>query len=181
MTNGCQKFGQGQDLLGKQVGFSYKGSPKYGTVCGGYVSLCARIFIWSLAAILVYSCFTEPVNVQQTKYNQLQTPNSIHYNIKIDEGLPTFYTYTKSKKSINDQDLFSFEFLSVESDPSSPLGYKNVTIAARPCDEVIREYVTDPVTQQNMLKEFNDMQFLCPDTDQYTIFVSAWQITGIEF
>ena len=146
MSKGYEKFGKSQDLLGKQVGFSYRGSPKYGTVCGGYVSLCARIFIWSLATMQIYSCFSEPVNIQSTKFNQLNTPNKNIYSIKIEEGLPSFYIYTRSTGSYNDRDLFEFEFLNIHSDVESPTGYTNTTFAARPCDEVIKDYVADPVT-----------------------------------
>jgi len=64
MTNKCVKFGQGQDLLGKQVQLNYKGGAKYGTSLGGYCSLLARLLIWMLAAVEIWSCLTEPINIE---------------------------------------------------------------------------------------------------------------------
>ena len=66
MPKRCENFGVSQDLLGKQVQFNFKKGPKYGTVCGGYCSLTARLFIWIVAAIELISCFTDPIYVEST-------------------------------------------------------------------------------------------------------------------
>jgi len=88
--------------------------------------------------------------------------------------LPSFYIYTPSTESYNDKDIFEFGFDHIASDDQSPSGWTITTFAARPCDEVIKDYVADPVTQSNMLKEFNGLNFVCPDIDQYSLFLSAW-------
>ena len=62
MPSSCSAFGQARDLLGKQVSFMYKGSGKYGTAVGGYVSMSARIIVWTLALLELYACFFNPAS-----------------------------------------------------------------------------------------------------------------------
>ena len=69
MPNSCTKWGQTRDLLGKSVSFMYRGSGRYGTAVGGYISMAARIFIWTVAALEIYTCFFIPANSQITKFN----------------------------------------------------------------------------------------------------------------
>ena len=47
----------------------YRGSGRYGTAVGGYISMAARIFIWTVAALEIYTCFFIPANSQITKFN----------------------------------------------------------------------------------------------------------------
>ena len=90
----CARFGEGYDLLGKSVQFNYKRGPRYGTALGGYCSLAARLFIWFLAAVEIYSCFSSPLYIESTKNDQLVSPNNdTFYEISLDQGFPAFYTY----------------------------------------------------------------------------------------
>ena len=171
--NSCGKFGKSQDKLGMPVGFGYRGSPEYGTILGGYVSICARIFILVLATMQIYSCFTDPYNIALTKFSQLSMPNAQEYNIKIDEGLPAFFVYSPTTGNYNDPDLFTFKFSNAKSVPDSA-DFTEDDITARNCTEVIEAYVSDEKKRESILREFNDVPFLCPDVAEYELFVSAW-------
>ena len=49
-------------------------------------------------------------------------------------------------------------------------------LAAKPCSEIIPKYVEDENIQKEILAQFTPLEntFLCPDTPNYEIFLSAW-------
>ena len=77
----CRKFGRAQDNFGKRVQINYRGKMTYGTALGGYISLLARIIIWTMALGEIWACFVKPHHQEAIMREQLISPNSQVYNI----------------------------------------------------------------------------------------------------
>jgi hypothetical protein len=102
MPNKCVAFGQSQDQLGQPFNFAFRGAGSYGTALGGYVSLFARIFIWTASIMEIYFCIAKPVTILYTSWSQLNVPNTVEYNIAPVEGFPSFQIYSPGTENYND-------------------------------------------------------------------------------
>ena len=63
------------------VKINYRGSNFYGTALGGYISLCARILILSLASGQIWACFFAVSNTENESHTQLDVPNEVYYDV----------------------------------------------------------------------------------------------------
>ena len=70
-----RSFGRSNDKFGKVVQINYRGNKTYGTTFGGYISLCARIFILALGIGQIWACFFSRKYYENEAYAPLDTPN----------------------------------------------------------------------------------------------------------
>lgn len=86
----CREFGRSQDNFGKRVQINYRGKMTYGTALGGFISFCARMTIWFIAAAQLWACFFDSKYVESVIYKKLSAPNEERYEIKYHQGFPSF-------------------------------------------------------------------------------------------
>lgn len=169
MPSKCTSFGQQQDNLGQPFNFAFRGFSRHGTALGGYITLTVRIFIWTIALMEIWFCFTKPATTQYTSWSQLSVPNEQFYNISTTEGFPSVQIYSPKTGLYNDENLFDF-YWQMESFN----GTQNVTAIL--CSEYVTKYITDQFTQEQVLKQFLNLgnQFVCPDLEHFELREQAW-------
>ena len=185
MPTKCAKFGIDNDEFGKHVQINYKGRTYYGTAIGGYVSLAISVFTWTLALGQIYACFFSILNYEWAKEGQLDSPNSVIYDVPYSSGFPSFSIFTPTsgdytdpanlQGSYNDNEYFDFWF--VGSDGSTK-------IQAIPCSDALDAYISDADTVADISLSYGSEQeginlFMCPDASEFPLYQQNWNEFGL--
>ena len=110
-------FFKNQDRLGSAVNLNYRGTPKYGTILGGCLSLSASIFLATFVIFTVFDWAYNPNYTLQLSAGYLaDIPSKKYppeYEIKTSNFLPTFAIESSSA------DLLTWKYYLV-NDSSPP-------------------------------------------------------------
>ena len=99
--------------MGAKVSLNYRGTPEYGTIIGGCLSLSVSIFLAVFLILTVYDWAINPKYYKQMEVGYLSEDPQPIYEIPTSNFLPTFHTlrigYT-GEIVYNDEDLFDWKF-----------------------------------------------------------------------
>ena len=109
------------DQMGQKVTINYKGKMSYGTAVGGYVSLCARLVLLTLALGQIWACYFRVKYSENETQTQLSIPNTQTYTVGYGNGFPSFSIYSpvttssgsldEKSASHNNSTMFDFGFI----------------------------------------------------------------------
>ena len=130
-------FFKNQDQLGSGANLNYRGTPKYGTILGGCLSLSACISLAIFLITQIYDWAQQPSYTLQVTNGYLDNNSNSYtpdpYEIDTSNFLPTFVLISENETGdyvFNDPKLFQWKFY--DSNDSD--------ISTIPCNELIRDF-----------------------------------------
>ena len=109
--------------MGSGVSLNYRGTPQFGTILGGCLSLLVSIFFALFVGLTLFAWAFRPDYKYQKSVDYLKVNSTEVYDVQTSVFLPTFILLTDDSINddeqvlvANDRNLFEFKFIDWNSD-----------------------------------------------------------------